>query len=64
MRADGVVFLRGLPLLAGVVVLVPAAPHRCCSAWVVTPPPSSLAAAPAWREECAAIRDDHRPVHQ
>jgi hypothetical protein len=32
MRAGGVVFLRGLPLLTGVIVLGPAAPRRCCSA--------------------------------
>ena len=62
MRAGGLVFLRGLPLLTGVVVLGPAAPCRCCSVWVVTPTPSpsSLAVAPAWRGGCAARRDDHR----
>jgi hypothetical protein len=73
MRAGGVAFLRGLPLLAGVVVVLgPAAhPRRCCSAWVVAPPPPSSSAAaaaaaapaaPAWPGGYAARRDDHRRV--
>ena len=32
MRAGGIAFFHGLPLLAGIVVLGPASPRRCCSA--------------------------------